>query len=925
MNAQLDSASARSGAGTSAGDVAPRRSFASRLFGYDLFISFALGPPPRGTQSYASDLARRLRERDFTVFFSEDEAPPGEQLDSTLRRALLSSKTLVVIANRGTLAEPRWVRTEVDEFRKSHPDRPVIAINVGAALQDPELATDAQAWLGYQDKIWLDESEETVAAGIASEALVERLATAPTRARSNVRWRWVVRAVGAGLAGLAIAAGIAAWQANRNATEANRQREAAVTNLDRAVVGEKLARENERKAKSETVRALKAEGDALTQKTRAEDEADKARKAEKRVREELRKSTALRLLAEARSQLGGARSEDDEAAMLKSLAAYRIAPGSREAGGLLDVLVHDGNLRKLILTGGAVTAAAFCRDGSCIVAGSDDGSLRMWDARSGASMGAPFATDKDWVASVAVSPDGSRIVSGGGHGSVQLWDARTHQPIGPTYRLHRGAVRGVAFRPDGNRVVTSADDGVLRVWVLDAKHGMMIGSELRGHAAAARAVAFSPDGKLIASGDDNGKLLIWSASDWENSEGISAGEPIAAHQGWVTCVAFSPDGSRIVSGGQDKLLRLWDAHSGKPIGEPLKGHLHWVNSCAFSPDGSRIISGGEDASVCMWDGKTGKPIGKPLQGHKSGITQVAFSPDGSRILSAGGYDNSLRLWDPRANGIASQFKVHGARVNALAFNPDGSRIVSGDDDGGLRLWDGRTGAPLGKPLLGHTAAVVAAAFSPDGTLLVSVGGHNALRRWSAKTGAAIAEPPRPDGTSGWGAFAAPAEERADVRTGVAITPDGRRILTGSTRGELQFHDAQTGRPLGPPIETRSVRSLALSRDGRTIAAGSDDDRVRLWNTASEKLIAQLAGHTGTVNSVAFSPDGKRLVSGSNDATLRLWNVRSHRAIGTPLTGHTEAVLAVAFSRDGHYIASGGGDYTMRLWDAAHWSGRSARP
>src|SRR5262245_8244123 len=82
-----------------------RRDFAARLFGYDVFISFALGPPPRGSLSYASDLARRLRERDFTVYFSEDEAPPGEELDATLRRALHGSRTLVIIANRGTLAD----------------------------------------------------------------------------------------------------------------------------------------------------------------------------------------------------------------------------------------------------------------------------------------------------------------------------------------------------------------------------------------------------------------------------------------------------------------------------------------------------------------------------------------------------------------------------------------------------------------------------------------------------------------------------------------------------------------------------------------------------------------------------------------------------------------------------------------------------
>src|SRR5664279_120656 len=140
---------------------APRRNNAARLFGYDVFISFALGAPPRGSHSYASDLARRLRERDFTVFFSEDEAAPGEQLDSTLLKALLRSRTLVVIANRGTLEEPRWVRTEVETFRSHHADRPIIPISVEGALRDTTLAEKTQ-WLECHDKIWLDETQDAV-------------------------------------------------------------------------------------------------------------------------------------------------------------------------------------------------------------------------------------------------------------------------------------------------------------------------------------------------------------------------------------------------------------------------------------------------------------------------------------------------------------------------------------------------------------------------------------------------------------------------------------------------------------------------------------------------------------------------------------------------------------------------------------------
>jgi TIR domain len=168
---------------------APKRNFASRVFGYYLFISFALGPPPRGTLSYASDLARRLRERDFTVFFSEDEAAPGEQLNSTLLKALYRSRILVVVANRDTLQAPRWIRQEVETFRRRHPDRPIIPISIGGALQDAILADQTRQWLAFDDKIWLDESNHAVAQGIASDEMVARLALVPAGRSSNVKWR----------------------------------------------------------------------------------------------------------------------------------------------------------------------------------------------------------------------------------------------------------------------------------------------------------------------------------------------------------------------------------------------------------------------------------------------------------------------------------------------------------------------------------------------------------------------------------------------------------------------------------------------------------------------------------------------------------------------------------------------------------------
>ena len=84
------------------------------------------------------------------MFFSEDQAPAGNELDSTLQNALRRSQALIVVANRETLEDPRWVRTEVEEFRKVHPNRPVVAVCIGSAFLDPDLSASVRPWLAHE-------------------------------------------------------------------------------------------------------------------------------------------------------------------------------------------------------------------------------------------------------------------------------------------------------------------------------------------------------------------------------------------------------------------------------------------------------------------------------------------------------------------------------------------------------------------------------------------------------------------------------------------------------------------------------------------------------------------------------------------------------------------------------------------------------
>ena len=113
----------------------------------------------------------------------------------------------------------------------------------------------------------------------------------------------------------------------------------------------------------------------------------------------------------------------------------------------------------------------------------------------------------------------------------------------------------------------------------------------------------------------------------------------------------------------------------------------------------------------------------------------------------------------------------------------------------------------------------------------------------------------------------------------------------------------------------TIRSVAFDPTGRTLASGSDDTAVKLWEVASGKLLRALEGHQEGVCCVAFDPSGHTLASGGADSTVKLWNPASGRLLRT-LEGHQEGVCCVAFDPAGRTLASGSADSTVKLWDPA---------
>ncbi|GLW11450.1 hypothetical protein Misp01_65780 [Microtetraspora sp. NBRC 13810] len=151
---------------------------------------------------------------------------------------------------------------------------------------------------------------------------------------------------------------------------------------------------------------------------------------------------------------------------------------------------------------------------------------------------------------------------------------------------------------------------------------------------------------------------------------------------------------------------------------------------------------------------------------------------------------------------------------------------------------------------------------------------------------------------------------------VAFSPDGRTLAAGGNDDMVRLWDVATRRPLATLAgHTDAVWSVAFSPDGRTLASAGDDGTVRLWDVAARRPLATLTGHGGNVLTVAFDPDGRTLASGGDDDTVRLWDVATRRPLAT-LSGHRDTVSSVAFSPDGRTLASGGFDRKVRLWDVA---------
>jgi WD40 repeat protein len=290
----------------------------------------------------------------------------------------------------------------------------------------------------------------------------------------------------------------------------------------------------------------------------------------------------------------------------------------------------------------------------------------------------------------------------------------------------------------------------------------------------------------------------------------------------------------------------------------LKDHTGGVPSLAVTPDGKTLVSASYK-TVKIWDLATGKERAT-LKGHTDWVWSVAITRDGKTIAS-GSNDKTVKLWNITTGKETMTYKGR-FQLRSVGFTPDGKTLAAGTNNLNTTLWDVASGKER-TTLRGRSIGVSSPVFAPDGKMLVLVRDPDRIILWDMATD----------------------QERDFVNVGEGFI------------------------------------SMAITRDGKTVAAGAGSERgtVKLWDIATGKERANLPGHTARVWSVAFSPDGKMLASASWDGTLRLRDVATGKLRAT-LKANVGRFYCVAFTPDGKTLIAGGGEGgpsepgQIMLWD-----------
>ncbi|KFG01285.1 hypothetical protein IQ62_08705 [Streptomyces scabiei] len=622
--------------------------------------------------------------------------------------------------------------------------------------------------------------------------------------------------------------------------------------------------------------------------------------------------------AEARSQ------GRPETAALLAAEAYRMGRGVRARSALLstqaEFLAHRrtpprGSARRM----GQVVSA----DGQTLATYDTAGRVQLWRLPSWRPIGT-LETGLDTIDRLAFAADGRAVAAASAkERHIWLWEqdgAREGARGGvtgrrlPTPSPH--AVASLALRPHGRTLAVA--DGGAEVFLIDLDHPdsfTLRGSD--GPGTRVWAVAYSPDGELLATAglahaSPDREVRLWDAESYKRLGACRI-------EGWeldfidVLALTFAPDGRSLAAVGHDQLAAVWSdlrttpsgasCQTARPLASPVVGSA--MSSVAFSGDGTLLATAGEALQVRLWSVRYKNPR-ISLAGHRDLVRGITFTNRDRTLLSTSA-DGTTAVWDLTRGFLPG---ADGSPQHSVSWLPDGRTLVASADET-PRMFDTKQRVRTGM-LKGHRLGVFRTAVSDDGRTLATASNDSTVRLWDTDTHKEIKK----------------FTTARDV-CGLTLSGSGRVLAAGIGLGHLSLWTRGPERDSAwrtvlkdLPIGTGAPCALAISPDEHTLAIGSDDKTVRLFDLTHPNPGASqfkvLGSHGESVRGIAFHPGGHTVATAGADKQVKLWDVARRKSARAPLAGFPEQVSGVAYNRRGTLLATIGLDGVIRLWNTRTW-------